>query len=89
MDLKVILSKMISIEPGIEGELVHEAHSYSVNTQNPAATLPKLVSTFSLNSPNASDPGQQIDYEQPKRLSGLRTVFLQGLRTKPKGESMW
>lgn len=44
------------------------------------ATIPtKLVSPFSLNSLNASDLGQQIGFEQPKRLSGPRIVSLQEL----------
>lgn len=55
-----------------------------------ATILPKLGSSFSLNSLSASDLGQQTDFEQPKRLSGLKIVSLQELkRTKPKGGSMW
>lgn len=50
-----------------------------------APTLPKSVSPFCPNSPNASDPGQQTGFEQPKRPSGLRIVSLRELRTKPKG----
>lgn len=48
-------------------------------------TPPKLVSPFSLNSLSASDLGQQIGFEQPKRLSGPRIVSLQELENKIKG----
>ena len=82
-------------------KLIHKENSYPrenkrkimhlfCNTEVTATTLPKLISLFSLNSPNASDLGQQTDFEQPKQLSGLRIVSLQELRrTKPKGRSMW
>jgi len=82
--------KPIHRKTAAQGRIREKSCSSFCNTEVNATTLPKLISLFSLNSPNASDLGQQTDFEQPKQLSGLRIVSLQELRrTKPKGRSMW